>query len=109
MKLVDGVYEQVLSESLRKQLTKALEEKQAWIEREDFDSAAAVTYLASYIEKLTQICLKKLADHDDDQTVLQEIALINTLVHNLQQKMPELGQDNFVVQDKPLLTAITNQ
>lgn len=109
MKLVDGVYEQVLSEDLKKQLTKALEEKQAWIETENFDGASAVTYLASYVEKLTQICLKKLSDKDDDKTVLSEIQLINRLVRQLQQQIPELGQGNCVVQDKPLLTAITNR
>ena len=109
MKLVDGVYEQVLSEGMKQQLAKALEEKQAWIESEDFDGASAVTYLAVYIQKLTAICLKKLSDTDDEQTVLAEIGLINTLVKQLQQQIPDLGQTNCVVRDKPLLTAITNR
>ncbi len=109
MKLVDGVYEQVLSENLKKQLMKAFEENKAWIETEDFDGASAVVYLASYVEKLTQICLKKLSDTDDEKTVLSEINLINSLVKQLQQQIPELGQGNCVVQDKPLLTAITNR
>jgi len=107
-KLADGVYEKVISKQLKDELEKAIKEKQIWVDEENMDSASAVRYLSSYVEKLVKICLKKISD-DDGDTVPNELKLTNEVVKYLESHIPELGSDNQVVPENNILTSLTNQ
>ena len=81
--LKDGVYEKVISRDFDKKLTKALADKEIWVDREDVDAQEAVGYLSSYLEKLIRLCLKDIADENQDHCVKDELALTNELVEKL--------------------------
>lgn len=62
--LPDGIYEEVVSQSLEEKIKKALADKTIWANFEDLDSHEAVPYLAKYLEKLVRLTLKDIADED---------------------------------------------
>ena len=47
--LPDGIYEEVVSQSLEEKIKKALADKTIWANFEDLDSHEAVHYLAKYL------------------------------------------------------------
>lgn len=95
--LRDGLYEKVVSQRLEKQLKQAFAQNKIWYKLcDEMDPQDAVQYLADYVRHLVQICLKDLADKDDDQLLQKELLLTNGLVDTLTQHLPELGSDNQI-------------
>lgn len=96
-KLQDGLYEKVVSQRLEKQLRQEFAENKIWYTLSDpMDPQDAVQYLAEYVHHLVQVCLKDLADQDDDTLLQQELALTNGLVDTLRAHLPEMGTDNQI-------------
>lgn len=95
--LRDGLYEKVVSQRLEKQLKQEFAENKIWYKLCDhMDPQDAVQYLADYVRHLVQVCLKDLADKDDEQLLQQELTLTNGLVDMLTQHLPELGTDSKI-------------
>jgi len=95
--LRDGLYEKVVSQRLEKQLKQEFAENKIWYKLCDhMDPQDAVQYLADYVRHLVQVCLKDLADKDDEQLLQQELTLTNGLVDTLTQHLPELGTDSKI-------------
>lgn len=96
-KLQDGLYEKVVSQRLEKQLRQEFAENKIWYTLSDpMDPQDAVQYLAEYVHHLVQVCLKDLADQDDDTLLQQELALTNGLVDTLRAHLPEMRTDNQI-------------
>ena len=98
--LKDGVYEKVISRDFDKKLTKALADKEIWADREDVDAQEAVGYLSSYLEKLIRLCLKDIADENQDHCVKDELALTNELVEKLASRIANLGDGHDVTAEQ---------
>lgn len=108
--LRDGLYEKVVSQRLEKLLKQASAENKLWYKLcDDMDPQDAVQYLADYVRHLVQICLKDLADKDDNALLQQELALTNGLVDTLTKHLPELGTDNQIDLPNFLLLELQNR
>lgn len=108
--LRDGLYEKVVSQRLEKLLKQASAENKIWYKLcDDMDPQNAVQYLADYVRHLVQICLKDLADKDDNALLQQELALTNGLVDTLTKHLPELGTDNQIDLPNFLLLELQNR
>jgi superfamily II DNA or RNA helicase len=109
--LQDGIYEQVISIGLDKELSKALQEGSIWVDRdESVDSQEAVHYLSDYLRELIYICLKEIADADKDKSNLEdEVTLTNEVIQLLSEKITELGKDNSVVPDQFILKSVEHR
>ncbi len=107
--LKDGVYERVLSQHFAKKLEAALADKEIWAQREDVDAQDAVGYLSSYFEKLVRISLKEIADRNEENTMEQEVHLVNGLVERLVAAIVELGDGHGVVGEKFLLKSLEHR
>lgn len=108
--LQDGLYEKVVSQRLEKQLKQDLAENKIWYKlSDDMDPQDAVQYLADYVRHLVQVCLKDLADKDDDALLQQELQLTNGLVDTLTKHLPELGADNQIDLPNFLLLELQHQ
>lgn len=68
-KLKDGVYEKVMSRRFAEVLKEALTEDQVRAEEEDVDAEEAVGYLSSYLQQVIRLCLKDIADRDEENSV----------------------------------------
>lgn len=89
--LKDGVYEKVMSRRFAEVLKEALAEDQVRAEEEDVDAEEAVGYLSSYLQQVIRLCLKDIADRDEEDSVGHQLALTNELIASLAQKTAELG------------------
>lgn len=90
-KLKDGVYEKVMSRRFAEVLKEALAEDQVRAEEEDVDAEEAVGYLSSYLQQVIRLCLKDIADRDEENSVAHQLALTNELIASLAKKTEELG------------------
>lgn len=90
-KLKDGVYEKVMSRRFAEVLKEALAEDQVRAEEEDVDAEEAVGYLSSYLQQVIRLCLKDIADRDEENSVDHQLALTNELIASLAKKTEELG------------------
>ena len=79
-KLKDGVYEKVMSRRFAEVLKEALAEDQVRAEEEDVDAEEAVGYLSSYLQQVIRLCLKDIADRDEENSVDHQLALTNELI-----------------------------
>lgn len=79
-KLKDGVYEKVMSRRFAEVLKEALAEDQVRAEEEDVDAEEAVGYLSSYLQRVIRLCLKDIADRDEENSVDHQLALTNELI-----------------------------
>lgn len=107
--LKDGVYEKVISRDFDKKLTKALADKEIWADREDVDAQEAVGYLSTYLEKLIRLCLKDIADENQDHCVNDELALTNELVEKLASRIANLGDGHDVTAEQFLLKSLEHR
>lgn len=107
--LKDGVYEKVISKDFDRKLTKALADKEIWADREDVDAQEAVGYLSNYLEKLIRLCLKEIADENQDHCVDDELALTNELVDRLAHRIANLGSGHDVTEGQFLLKSLEHR
>lgn len=107
--LADGIYEKIISKSFDRELQAAIQDEKVWAHIEEMDSQEAVPYLAHYIQKLVQCCLKEIADHDEDDALNGEMQLTNELIDLLSKRHTELGTDHIVTRRKFLLTQLLNR
>lgn len=107
--LKDGVYEKVISRDFDQKLTRALEKKEVWADREDVDAQEAGGYLSSYLEKLIRLCLKDIADEDHDHGVNDELALTNELVDRLAARIAGLGKGHDVTAEQFILKSLEHR
>ena len=89
--LREGIYEMVLSEALDVALRRALQDHAIYATIDSVDPQEAVRYLSDYVRRLVQCCLKDIADRDNPETLRQELALTNALVHLLGEKLEDTG------------------
>ena len=104
--LPDGIYEEVVSQSLEEKINKALADKTIWANFEDLDSHEAVPYLAKYLEKLVRLTLKDIADEDrtGKESKQREVSVINRLIQELVKQADVLQGKEEVVKENFLLT-----
>lgn len=107
--LKDGVYEKVISKDFDRKLTKALADKEIWADREDVDAQEAVGYLSNYLEKLIRLCLKEIADENQDHCVDDELALTNELVDRLAHRIANLGSGHDVTEGQFRLKSLEHR
>ena len=93
-KLKDGVYEKVMSRRFAEVLREALAEDQVRAEEEDVDAEEAVGYLSSYLQRVIRLCLKDIADRDEENSVDHQLALTNELIASLAKKTEEKKEDS---------------
>ena len=108
-KLADGIYEKIISKGFDRELQAAIQSEKVWAHIEEMDSQDAVPYLAHYIKKLVQCCLKDIADHEEDDALNGEMQLTNELINLLSKRHTELGTDHIVTRRKFLLMQLLNR
>lgn len=106
-KLKDGVYEKVMSRRFAEVLKEALTEDQ--VRAEDVDAEEAVGYLSSYLQQLIRLCLKDIADRDEENSVDHQLALTNELIASLAKKTEELGGGQEVANAPFLLRSLEHK
>lgn len=104
--LKDGIYDKVISLDLARKLAAVKDEIDA--QRTAVDSQEAVGYLSSYLKQILEICLKDIADHNEEDTEIltREIRLVNQMIGLLGKRVPELGAGNDVTEGDFLLRAL---
>lgn len=108
-KLKDGVYEKVMSRRFAEVLKEALAEDQVRAEEEDVDAEEAVGYLSSYLQRVIRLCLKDIADRDEENSVDHQLALTNELIASLAKKTEELGDGQEVANAPFLLRSLEHK
>lgn len=108
-KLKDGVYEEVMSRRFAEVLKEALAEDQVRAEEEDVDAEEAVGYLSSYLQQVIRLCLKDIADRDEENSVDHQLALTNELIASLAKKTEELGGGQEVANAPFLLKSLEHK
>lgn len=108
-KLKDGVYEKVMSRRFAEVLKEALAEDQVRAEEEDVDAEEAVGYLSSYLQQVIRLCLKDIADRDEENSVDHQLALTNELIASLAKKTEELGGGQEVANAPFLLKSLEHK
>lgn len=108
-KLKDGVYEKVMSRRFAEVLKEALAEDQVRAEKEDVDAEEAVGYLSSYLQQVIRLCLKDIADRDEENSVDHQLALTNELIASLAKKTEELGGGQEVANAPFLLRSLEHK
>lgn len=108
-KLKDGVYEKVMSRRFAEVLKEALAEDQVRAEEEDVDAEEAVGYLSSYLQRVIRLCLKDIADRDEEDSVDHQLALTNELIASLAKKIEELGGGQEVANAPFLLRSLEHK
>lgn len=108
-KLKDGVYEKVMSRRFAEVLKEALAEDQVRAEAEDVDAEEAVGYLSSYLRQVIRLCLKDIADRDEENSVDHQLALTNELIASLAKKTEELGGGQEVANAPFLLRSLEHK
>ena len=108
-KLKDGVYEKVMSRRFAEVLKEALAEDQVRAEEEDVDAEEAVGYLSSYLQQVIRLCLKDIADRDEENSVDHQLALTNELIASLAKKIEELGGGQEVANAPFLLKSLEHK
>lgn len=108
-KLKDGVYEKVMSRRFAEVLKEALAEDQVRAEEEDVDAEEAVGYLSSYLQQVIRLCLKDIADRDEENSVDHQLALTNELIASLAKKTEELGGGQEVANAPFLLRSLEHK
>lgn len=108
-KLKDGVYEKVMSRRFAEVLKEALAEDQVRAEEEDVDAEEAVGYLSSYLQRVIRLCLKDIADRDEENSVDHQLALTNELIASLAKKTEELGGGQEVANAPFLLKSLEHK
>lgn len=108
-KLKDGVYEKVMSRRFAEVLKEALAEDQVRAEEEDVDAEEAVGYLSSYLQQVIRLCLKDIADRDEENSVDHQLALTNELIVSLAKKTEELGGGQEVANAPFLLRSLEHK
>lgn len=108
-KLKDGVYEKVMSRRFAEVLKEALAEDQVRAEEEDVDAEEAVGYLSSYLQQVIRLCLKDIADRDEENSVDHQLALTNELIASLAKKTEELGGGQEVANVPFLLRSLEHK
>ena len=108
-KLKDGVYEKVVSRRFAEVLKEALAEDQVRAEEEDVDAEEAVGYLSSYLQQVIRLCLKDIADRDEENSVDHQLALTNELIASLAKKTEELGGGQEVANAPFLLRSLEHK
>lgn len=108
-KLKDGVYEKVMSRRFAEVLREALAEDQVRAEEEDVDAEEAVGYLSSYLQQVIRLCLKDIADRDEENSVDHQLALTNELIASLAKKTEELGGGQEVANAPFLLKSLEHK
>ena len=108
-KLKDGVYEKVMSRRFAEVLREALAEDQVRAEEEDVDAEEAVGYLSSYLQRVIRLCLKDIADRDEENCVDHQLALTNELIASLAKKTEELGGGQEVANAPFLLRSLEHK
>lgn len=108
-KLKDGVYEKVMSRRFAEVLKEALAEDQVRAEEEDVDAEEAVGYLSSYLQQVIRLCLKDIADRDEENSVDHQLALTNELIASLAKKIEELGGGQEVANAPFLLRSLEHK
>ena len=109
--LPDGIYEEVISQSLDEKIKKSLADKTIWANFEDLDSHEAVPYLAKYLEKLVRLTLKDIADEDrtGKESKQREVSVINRLIQELVKQADVLQGKEEVVKENFLLTSLEHR
>lgn len=107
--LKDGVYEKVMSRRFAEVLKEALAEDQVRAEEEDVDAEEAVGYLSSYLQRVIRLCLKDIADRDEENSVDHQLALTNELIASLAKKTEELGGGQEVANAPFLLRSLEHK
>ena len=79
--LKDGLYEQVINKTLKKELETASD---FYIEREDIDQAEAPKILANYIAGVIEKGLRGISDGDKKLLLQKRIDLINNIILSLE-------------------------
>ena len=79
--LKDGLYEQVINKTLKKELETVSD---FYIEREDIDQAEAPKILANYIAGVIEKGLRAISDVDKKLLLQKRIDLINNIILSLE-------------------------
>ena len=129
MKLPNGIYEKIISREVERVLTQALDRGEIWARTETPDPQDAAGYLASYIKRVVQSCLKSIADGDtrilqraaaafsedpdaageDQQLLTDELTLTNAVIRLLADCTSGLGKDLEIPRQEFLLTELTHK
>lgn len=82
MKLVEGVYESLISIAIAEKLQRDFPESKYHVEKETIDSAESHTMLAQYLANIVSVILKEyFRDKKDAITISKQVECVNRILH----------------------------
>ena len=82
MKLVEGVYESLISTAIAEKLQRDFPDSKYHVEKEPIDSAESNTMLAQYLGDIVSVVLKEyFRDKKEAITISKQVECVNRILH----------------------------
>ena len=113
MKLVEGVYESLISTAIAEKLQRDFPESVYHVEKEQIDSAESHTMLAQYLAEIVSVVLKEyFRDKKEAVTISKQVECVNRILHFIENEwqLDALEDDMLTKEDETnFLRAIYNK
>ena len=113
MKLVEGVYESLISTAIAEKLQRDFPESGFHVEKEQIDSAESHTMLAQYLAEIVSVVLKEyFRDKKEAVTISKQVECVNRILHFIENEwqLDALEDDMLTKEDETnFLRAIYNK
>ena len=113
MKLVEGVYESLISTAIAEKLQRDFPESGYHVEKEQIDSAESHTMLAQYLAEIVSVVLKEyFRDKKEAVTISKQVECVNRILHFIENEwqLDALEDDMLTKEDETnFLRAIYNK
>ena len=88
MKLVEGVYESLISTAIAEKLQRDFPESGYHVEKEQIDSAESHTMLAQYLAEIVSVVLKEyFRDKKEAVTISKQVECVNRILHFIENEL----------------------
>jgi len=103
MKLVEGVYESLISTAISEKLQRDFPERNYHVEKESIDSAESHSMLAQYLAEIVSIVLKEhFHDKKEVVTISKQVECVNKILHFIENEwqVTDLEDDMLTKEDE---------
>ena len=95
MKLVEGVYESLISTAIAEKLKQHFPESRYHVEKETIDSAESHTMLAQYLAEIVSVVLKEyFHDKKEATTISNQVTCVNKILHFIENEWNVTALEN---------------
>lgn len=103
MKLVEGVYESLISTAISEKLQRDFPERNYHVEKESIDSAESHSMLAQYLAEIVSVVLKEhFHDKKEVVTISKQVECVNKILHFIENEwqVTDLEDDMLTKEDE---------